>query len=128
MASSSWSFGRSPMPITVAPTSCSARGNSRWFAGKLGSTKMTFIGGRGRRASRVGLLTGREAAVQGDVFRGLVMPREIARHAVHLQLPPGLAVGVRVERLAERPRQTLGREVLEHEPGARARRGIPRLD
>ena len=41
-SSSSQSFGRSPMPMTVAPTSCRARANCFWLSGKLGSRKTTF--------------------------------------------------------------------------------------
>jgi hypothetical protein len=43
--SSSESLDRSPIPVTVAPTSWSARANSRWLMGKDGSTRTTCIKG-----------------------------------------------------------------------------------
>ena len=39
------SKGYSPMPITVAPASASARANSPLVLGKNGSTKTTFMPG-----------------------------------------------------------------------------------
>ena len=40
------------MPITVAPTACRPRTNSRWLAGNAGSTKITFMLGSLRRFGR----------------------------------------------------------------------------
>ena len=56
--------GYSPMPITVAPASASARANSRWFLGNQGSTKTTFMPGMVARLRRSIFLcrTGRAGA------------------------------------------------------------------
>ena len=53
------------MPITVAPASASARANSRWLAGKNGSTKTTFMPGMVAAGDRL-----RSAAAGDDIGPG----------------------------------------------------------
>src|SRR5688572_29862359 len=109
------------MPITLAPDWWRPRTNSRWLAGKLGSTKMTFFGSsRGERER--GAVPDR--GIEGLVARPLPLPREVLGHRVLLQHAPRLRVGVRLEPALERPGQALRGEVLEDEARARAARRV----
>src|SRR5690606_37001323 len=114
---SRYSIGRSPIPVTWAPTARKARANSRWFAGNDGSTKITCMSSsvapteisRNRYAGQPG--------VKFLVLRSLDAPGVVLGHSVAHQLLPDLLVLVDVERGGDRPGHRVGVVVLEDEAG-----------
>src|SRR5258705_2522412 len=83
-SSSSAASGRSPMPITRAPTAASARTNCRWLCGNAGSTKMTCIGNPSAADG--------QAVVQRHVFANLAFPGKILREAITHDAVPAAPV------------------------------------